>query len=359
MTKPTQTMYHWKWNILICEIHFKFWGNILISWFTPCIMCVQYIGGYHEYIGGYHEYIGGIPWVHWGIPWVHRGDTMSTLGGYHEYIGGISWVHRGMFSTSEGYHEYIGGCSVHRRDTWVHRGDIMSTLGDVQYIRGISWYMWGDTMSTSGRYHEYIGGISWVHWGMFSTSGGYHDTYGGYHEYIGGISWVHRGISWVHWGDIMSTLGNVQYIRVFNRNWKDFIKLLPHMYHDIPWMYWTFPDVLMISPWCTEHPLMYSWYPPTFIMISPDVLNIPRCTHDIPQCTHGIPLMYWTPPPPPPPPDVLNTHYTGWLSNFGQIKALQLCLEAGFLLTNWLVWEQQMLRDVGFSVFCQFNSKPT
>ena len=41
---------------------------------SPCIMCVQYIGGcsvhrgvfstlggYHEYIGGYHEYIGGIP----------------------------------------------------------------------------------------------------------------------------------------------------------------------------------------------------------------------------------------------------------------------------------------------------------
>ena len=53
---------------------------------------------------------------------------------------------------------------------------------------------------------------------------------------------------------------------------------------------------------------------------NPDVLNIPRCTHDIPQCTHGIPRctqgiphmhhdippdvlniyppMYWTLPPP-------------------------------------------------------------
>ena len=31
----------------------------------------------------------------------------------------------------------------------------------------------GDTMST---------------WGMFSTSGGYHEYIGGYHEYIGGIS---------------------------------------------------------------------------------------------------------------------------------------------------------------------------
>ena len=62
---------------------------------SPCIMCVQYIGGYREYIGGYYEYIGGCS--------VHRRDTMSTSGGYHEYIGG--------------YHEYIR---------------------DVQYIGGIS-----------------------------------------------------------------------------------------------------------------------------------------------------------------------------------------------------------------------------
>ena len=34
---------------------------------------------------------------------------------------------------------------------------------------------------------------------------------GGYHEYIGGISLVHGR-------DIMSTLGDVQYIWVFNRN---------------------------------------------------------------------------------------------------------------------------------------------
>ena len=81
---------------------------------SPCIMCVQYIGGcsvhrgdtmstsrgYHEYIGGYHEYNGG----------------------YHEYIGGVQYI--------GGYHEYIGGCSVHQ----------------------------GDIMSTSRGYHEYIGG---------------------------------------------------------------------------------------------------------------------------------------------------------------------------------------------------------
>ena len=40
-----------------------------------------------------------------------------------------------------------------------------------------------------------VGGIPCVHWGMFSTSEKYH-------EYIGGGG-----------GDIMSTLGDVQYIR--------------------------------------------------------------------------------------------------------------------------------------------------
>ena len=45
--------------------------NVSIS---PCIMCVQYIGGCS---------------VHRGCS-VHQGDTMSTSGGYHEYIGGIS-----------------------------------------------------------------------------------------------------------------------------------------------------------------------------------------------------------------------------------------------------------------------------
>ena len=113
-------------------------------------------------------------------------------------------------------------------------------------------------------------------------------------------------------------------------------------------MYWTSRDVLMISHWCTydihrcthgipdmhhgipqctEHPLMYLWYPPPppmYSWCSPDVLNTPdvytwytpdvfmislpmyswyppRCTEQ-PRfvlmisswCTHGIPPMYWT-----------------------------------------------------------------
>ena len=200
-------------------------------------MCVQCIGGcsVHRGVSSYRE---------------DRGDTMSTSKGYHEYIGG--------------YHEYISGCSVHRRDT----------------------------MSTSGGYHEYIGGISWVHRrDIMICVGGYHEYIGDV-QYIGGIPWVHqRDIMSTSW-DIMSTLGDVQYIGVFNRNWKDFIKLLPHMHHDIPPMYsWYPPDVLMVSLRCTEHLPMYSWYPPhsswyplmywtspDVIMISPDVLNIPRCT---------------------------------------------------------------------------------
>ena len=81
-----------------------------------------------------------------------------------------------------------------------------------------------------------------VHWGMFSTSGVF-STSEGYHEYI-------KGISWYMWGDIISTSGDVQCIGVFNINQR----LIP------PPMYWTSPDVLMISP----------------------------------RCTHGIPPMYWT-----------------------------------------------------------------
>ena len=83
---------------IIHKIHSCEKSNI---WLSPCIMCVQYVGG---------------------IPWVHRGDIMSTSGGYHEYIGGcsvhrgiswcmwgISWVYRGMCSTS-------GGLMMHHKN---------------------------------------------------------------------------------------------------------------------------------------------------------------------------------------------------------------------------------------------------
>ena len=160
-----------------------------------------------------------------------------------------------MFSTS-GVAQYIGGIP------WVTRGDTMSTSGDTMSTSG-------DTMSTSGDV-QYIGGISWCMWGdTMSTSG---DV-----QYI-------RGISWYMWGSNL--------IKSFQ-----FLLKTP--------MYWTFPDVLMISPRCTHDILpMYSWYPPNVLMVSP------RCTHGIspmywtphdvlmisPRCTHGIPPMYWMPP---------------------------------------------------------------
>ena len=33
--------------------------TFLFDQVPPCIMCLQYRGGYHEYCGGYHEYCGG------------------------------------------------------------------------------------------------------------------------------------------------------------------------------------------------------------------------------------------------------------------------------------------------------------
>ena len=131
-------------------------------------------------------------------------------------------------------------------------------------------------MSTSGGI-QYIGGIPCVHReNIMSTSGGYRDTCGGYHEYMGGCSvhggipWVHRGgyheyiggISWVHRGDIMSTSGfSIEIERILSS---------------------CSPTCIMISLRCTEHPPMYSWYPPNVLMISP------RCTEH--------PPIYWTSP---------------------------------------------------------------
>ena len=151
----------------------------------------------------------------------------STSGGV-QYIGGISWVHRG------GYHEYIGGIS------WVHRG----------------------MFSTSGGYHDECGGIPWVHRGMFSTSEGYH-------EYIGGISWVHRGMFSTSEGYHDKCGGALDKILSISVENSDVLNI-PRCTEHPPMYSWYPPDVLMVSPRCTEHPPMY-W-------TSPDVLNIPRCT---------------------------------------------------------------------------------
>ena len=276
--------------------------------------------------GGYHEYIGGIPWV-------HRGDTMSTSGGYHEYIGGISWVHRGVLSTSEGYHEYIGGCSVHRRDT----------------------------MSTSGGYHEYIGGRSWVHRGMFSTSGGYHDTCGGYHEYMGGCS-VHRGDTMSTSGGYHEYIGGISWVhrRMFSTS--EFSIEIERILSSYS------PTCIMISLRCTEHPPMYSWYPPDVLMVSPDVLMVsPRCTEhppmyswyppDVlmisPRCTHGIPPMYWTPP------DVLNIPRCTEHTLYRVITYLQMNAKMNSIrkkqVKNFIKLKGQLQRFDKLSLFNRFR----
>ena len=68
-------------------------------------------------------------------------------------------------------------------------------------------------------------------------------------------------------------------------------------------------------PQCTEHPLMYSWYPPDILMASPR-----RTEH----------------------PYVLNTHYTGWIPTlltfeFFSAKTVQPCPLTSKLIRNFKV----------------------
>ena len=122
-------------------------------------------------------------------------------------------------------------------------------------------------------------------------------------QYIGGCS--------VHWGCSVYRRVNMSTSWII---WES--KLIKAF--DLHWNL----NVLNI-PQCTEHPPMCSWYPPTWIIISPHL-------------HHGNPLVFWTypnvlvispnvlmlsrrctkhslPPPPSPPPDISNAHYTWWL----------------------------------------------
>ena len=49
---------------------------------------------------------------------------------------------------------------------------------------------------------QYIGGIPWVHRGVFSTLGRYHDACGDIMSTSGDVQYI-AGIPWVHWEDIM------------------------------------------------------------------------------------------------------------------------------------------------------------
>ena len=105
----------------------------------------------------------------------------------------------------------------------------MSTPGGVQYSGGHHEYG-GEYHDDCGGYHEYSGAVGVQYTDEYT--GRYHDECGGYHEYAGRCS-VHCG------------------------------------FH--------------------THSIVFPITFPTFIMISPSVLNTPQCTHDIPQCTHDIP----------------------------------------------------------------------
>ena len=144
---------------------------------------------------------------------------------------------------------------------------------------------WG-VLSTGGCSVPW--GISWVPWGnILSTVGGV--------QYRGGISWVPWGCSvpWrdimMHVGDIMRTVEGAQY----HGGEKSFVIWVPHGTehphgtHDMP------PHVSWYPP---RYSNLKGWYPPT-------VLNTPQGTHDIPHVHHDIPLRaswypprYWTPP---------------------------------------------------------------
>ena len=82
-------------------------------------------------------------------------------------------------------------------------------------------------------------------------------TSGGYHEYIGGCS-IHRRDIMIHVGE---QLDKILSISIENSNVLNIPRCthdiprcthdIPRCTHDIP------PDVLMVSPRCTEHPPMY------------------------------------------------------------------------------------------------------
>ena len=80
---------------------------------------------------------------------------------------------------------------------------MFSTLGDVRCVGGVQYI---------GGYHEYVGR--------------YDEYMRGYHE-----SLVHRGCS-VHRRDIISTSGDVQYIRV-SIEIERLYQLAPRMHHEI------------------------------------------------------------------------------------------------------------------------------
>ena len=154
-------------------------------------------------------------------------------------------------------------------------------------------------MSTMGGYLEYRGGYHNAHWGN--------------HEYRGVFNTMEdtilcnlstMGDIMIHVGDIIGTVEGFSTVGYSNNK-----RFFPHGTHDVPHMHHDIPhsteylrgtqdnphvthdiahSIQGILPWYRTPP-RYSRYPPTFIMISSTVLNIPLGTQGIPHMHHDIP----------------------------------------------------------------------
>ena len=156
-------------------------------------------------------------------------------------------------------------------------------------LGGISWVPWGDIMSTVGDILSTMGGVQYrgdilSTVGVFSTVGDIMSTVGvilsavGDVQYRGGISWCTWGYHEYRGGCSVPWGENLllfEYPTVLNTPHGNHD--IPHMYHDIPPRYSNFKG----------------WYPPMVLkfqrMVSPTVLNIPHGTHDSPHGTHDAP----------------------------------------------------------------------
>ena len=114
-------------------------------------------------------------------------------------------------------------------------------------------------------------------------------------QYTGGTSWVHWEISWLMWvyGNPVYCTSSCVLVISFT-----LILLSPQCTLGISPLYWTWdwippvysgylPGVLMISPWCTEHPAPSVYSMSDLGTVSFGTMHTPRCT--------------------------LHRHYAGWL----------------------------------------------
>ena len=100
---------------------------------------------------------------------------------------------------------------------------------------------------------------------------------GGYHEYTGGVQYT-SGISWVHRWYIMINVGEV-IGKTIKFAWKDQCTEHPPVYSWYP-------------PHSSRYPPLYSWYSPLYSWYPSSVLNTSRCTQwyppsvlHFPRCT--------------------------------------------------------------------------